>query len=616
MALMQIKTTIERPEIGPGDFIPQPPKRTKPRALFPFAMLFTMGCAILLMDAILPLRDLWFHEAQLTQLGSWPVLPSLILFPGWTLIPPVPNMHLTGVPQVIQSWEKLPLLLSSFVLVFFLYLLALRRLPVEVSRRFIFTSTVLLGLLYMLIPIVTSTDLYSYIAYARIGVIHHLNPLTTLPTAMRSDQIYSYVYWIDQPSAYGPTWAIITCSLQGIFTFFGLNYILLMVMALRILGLVMHLLSTLLIWKISGQLQCLYGTISSTTRLRATLAFAWNPLLLFEACVNAHNDTTLLSLILLAIWFLVRNATRIRRGQIYCAPSREGGDKQLKEHTFTNFLNMRREESAPYIPLILATAMLAFATCLKINVALLVPGLLLYLWMQEPVRGRFKRVIVVTMTYTGIILLLYAPFWQGGAILNVFSVNPATYRSINTVADFLGHFYNGVMGAFGYSIVAPIGSPAERMLHTLSLGIFVIVYLLLCWRVIRKPERMSTSQGLIRWMAATWLAYCALGSPWFWPWYLVTFFGLFALIEASPGDDSAVFDFLPWPISTGTYLVRMLAFSMLSLYCFFIWGPYHSFVPGLPDFEWAYLSGLWAWVLPLIGVAILLRGTWVYTRKS
>src|SRR6266700_2311592 len=122
MALMQIKTTIERPEIGPGDFIPQPPKRTKPRALFPFAMLFTMGCAILLMDAILPLRDLWFHEAQLTQLGSWPVLPSLILFPGWTLIPPVPNLHLTGAPQVIQSWEKLPLLLSSFVLVFFIYL--------------------------------------------------------------------------------------------------------------------------------------------------------------------------------------------------------------------------------------------------------------------------------------------------------------------------------------------------------------------------------------------------------------------------------------------------------------------------------------------------------------
>src|SRR6266566_429371 len=472
---MRMKTTTKRLDIDHGDSITRPPSSTRRRTHLLFAILFAMGCAILLMDAVLPLRDLWFYEALLTQLGSWPVLPSQILFPGWQLIPPLPHLNYIGVPQVVQSWEKLPLLLDSFIIVFLVYLLALRQLPEHITKRYLLRSTVLLGILYMLIPIVTSPDLYSYIAYARIGVIHGLNPLTTPPTAIRGDVIYSYIFWVDQPSAYGPTWAIITCSLQWLTGLFGgASYLLTMVIVLRVLGLASHLISTLLIWSISGHLQQKYGTISSTTRLRATLAFAWNPLLLFEACVNAHNDTTLLSLILLAIWFLVRNATRIRRGQIYCAPSREGGDKHLKEHTFTNFLNMRREESAPYIPLILATAILAFATCLKINVALLVPGLLLYLWMQEPVRGRFKRVIVATTTYTGTILLLYVPFWQGRAILNVFSVNPATYRSINTVADFLGHFYNGIMGAFGYSIVAPIGSPAERMLHTLSLGIFVI----------------------------------------------------------------------------------------------------------------------------------------------
>src|SRR5258708_36947366 len=208
---MQIKTTTERLEINQGDFPPLPPKNSKRRTLFPFAILFAMAFAILLMDAILPLRDLWFKEALLTQLGSWPVLPPHILFPGWPLIPPppVPPMHVTPPPpppRVIQSWEQLPLMLGSFVLVFFLYLLALRRLPAQVSRRFIFTSTMLLGFLYILIPIVTSTDLYSSIAYARIGVIYHLNPLTTLPTAIRRDEIYNYVFWAHQPSAYGPTW--------------------------------------------------------------------------------------------------------------------------------------------------------------------------------------------------------------------------------------------------------------------------------------------------------------------------------------------------------------------------------------------------------------------------
>lgn len=615
---MQTKTTTERLDIDEGDYSTLPPKNSRHRTLFPFAILFAMVCAILLMDAILPLRYLWFKEALLTQLGSWPVLPSQILFPGWPLIPPLPNLNHLPDPRVIQSWEQLPLMLGSFVLVFLLYLLALRRLPAQVSRRFIYTSTVLLGFLYILIPIVTSTDLYSYIAYARIAVIHHLNPLTTLPTAICSDkiyncdEIYNYVFWVDQPSAYGPTWAIITSSLQWVFTLFGLNYILLMVIALRILGLVSHLLSTFFIWKISGRLQRLNGTISPTTRLRATLAFAWNPLLLFEACVNAHNDATLLPFILLAVWFLVR----VRKGPMYRAQSGDGWSEHPNEHVLVRLSHRWRDTSAPYVPYILAASMLAFATCLKINIVLLVPGLLLYAWMQEPVSGRLKRVVAVTATYTGLILLCYAPFWQGGAILHVLSVNPATYRTINTPADFLGHFYNSILRDFGKPIGAPIGSPAERIVHTLSMGTFVIIYMLLCWQVIRRPGRISNVQGLIRWMAVTWLVYCALGSPWFWPWYLVTFFGLYALIEASPGDGNALFDFVRWPARTETYFMRLLPFSMLSLYCFFVWGTSHTPIPGLPGFELSYLSGLWAWGLPLVAVALLVRGSKVQASQS
>ncbi len=558
-----MKTTIERLDIDHGDFIILPPKSSKRRTLFPFAMLSAMVCAILLMDAILPLRELWFHEALLTQLGWWPALPSLILFPGWAVIPPIPQIHATGLPLVIHSWEKVPLLLGAFVVVFLIYLLALRRLPTLVTRRFVLNSTILLGILYALIPIVTSPDVFSYIAYARIGVIHHLNPLTTLPTAIGTDPIYSYLSWIDQPSAYGPTWVIITSAWQWIFTSFGIDYILEMMIVLRLQGLVMHLVSTLLIWSISGHFQQLNGYTSSTRRTLATLAFAWNPLLLFEACVNAHSDTTLLTLILLSIWFLTRDAVNRPRWSI-----------------------------------MLAAAMLALATCLKINVILFVPGLLLYTWAHGPASDRLKRVVAAGATYTGVFLLLYAPFWQGGAILHVFSVNPATYRSMNSPADFLGHFYNAIAGTLGFPIGVPVGSPAEHITHTLSMGLFVVIYLLLCWRVIRKPGRISTAQGLIRWMAVVWLAYCAFGSPWFWPWYIVTFFGLYALIEALSGLGNQ---------GIGAYFVRMLIFSMLSIYCFTAWGPSNSFVPGLPGFEWSYFSGLFVWGLPLIGAALLVR---------
>jgi hypothetical protein len=582
-----MKTTIERLDIDHGDFIILPPKSSKRRTLFPLAMLSAMVCGILLMDAILPLRDLWFHEALLTQLGWWPTLPSLILFPGWAVIPPIPQIHATGLPLVIHSWEKVPLLLGAFAVVFLIYLLALRRLPTLVTRRFVLYSTILLGILYALIPIVTSPDVFSYIAYARIGVIHHLNPLTTLPTAIGADPIYTYLSWIDQPSAYGPTWVIITSAWQWIFTSFGIDYILEMMIVLRLQGLVMHLVSTLLIWSISGHFQQVNGKTSSTRRTLATLAFAWNPLLLFEACVNAHSDTTLLTLILLSIWFLTRNAAA--RSDVRSTPVLGRANIQTRFASFA---------TGSYGPIILAAAMLALATCLKINVILFVPGLLLYTWVRGPASDRLKRVVAAGTTYTGVFVLLYAPFWQGGAILNVFSVNPATSRSMNSPANFLGHFYNAIAAMLGFPIGEPVGSPAEHITHTLSMGLFMVIYLLLCWRVIRKPGRISTVQGLIRWMAIVWLTYCAFGSPWFWPWYIVTFFGLYALIEASVGRGNQ---------GIGTYFVRLLIFSMLSIYCFTTWGPSNSFVPGLPGFEWSYFSGLFVWGLPLIGAALLVR---------
>ena len=577
---------IEHLDIDLGELTTLPREIHKSHKRFPLAILFAMVCAILLLDAILPLRDLWFKEALLTQLGWWPVLPSLLLFPGSSLIPPIPQIPVIGLPDTSNSWLLLLLLLGALVVVFIVYLLAIRYLPKLVTFRFIFKTTLLFGILYALIPIFTSADIFSYIAYARIGVIHHLNPLTTLPTAIRTDTIYKYLSWTDQPSAYGPTWAIITSAWQLVFTAFRLDYLLTMVLALRIQGLIMHLISIMLVWSIGGYLQKLDGNISSTRRMLATLAFAWNPLLLFEACVNAHADTTLLTLILLSIWFLARNAAH---SEIRSSP-------RSKRSNIDKLLESIADDS--YKSIILAAGMLALATCLKINVILLAPGLIIYAWAKEPVSGRFKRIAAASAIYLSIFLLLYAPFWQGGAILNTLSVNPGAYRSMNSPAAFVGHLYNAIVSILGDPIAEPIGSPAEHATHTLSLGIFLVIYLLLCYRIIRKPARISTLRGMIGWMAVTWLVYCALGSPWFWPWYVVTFFGLYALIETSTSYDNR---------GIVTYFVRLLTFSLFFIYFLNSWAPIHSFVPGLPGFLWSYLNGLFVWIFPLTGAIILSR---------
>ncbi len=339
--------------------------------VLPSLFLVGMIAAWIIVDAVLPLLNLYFASAQLVPQSQLFLLPSRVLFPGRELSPFLFQtsgniLHITS----IGTWSETALLLGSFLLLFLCYLLALRSLPTRVGIRYIVSSASLLGIICILIPVVTSPDLFSYIIYARMETLYHLNPLTTTPLAIPKDIVYNYLYWKDQPSAYGPTWIILSGVLQWVIALiFGVKNISAMVLSLRLLGLVAHLWSTLLIWSISGHVQRLNGTSKSHMRVLATLAFAWNPLLLFEACVNAHNDTVMLLLILLGLWVLIRHASLL---------------------------------SYVWVALLFA-----LATCLKANVALLLPGLLLYVWLQP---RRIQALCIVVSVYIGTILVLYAPF--------------------------------------------------------------------------------------------------------------------------------------------------------------------------------------------------------------
>lgn len=533
-------------------------------SLLPSTLFGGMVATFLLLDAVLALGGLGFADAQLTQLGSWPLLPTRILFQRVPVILFQPgSSHIrTYIPPAI-SWKEAELLFAAFCIIFLCYLLAVRYLPRRISSRYILLSTLLLGVVCMLIPVLTSPDLFSYIAYARMDVIYHLNPLTTIPKVIHTDPIYSHIYWRGQPSIYGPTWIIISGLLQRLMLALRFHDILSMVLALRLFGLTMHLASTWLIYSISGRLQLPDIVLSPERRLRAVLAFAWNPLLLLEACMNGHNDTTLLFLLLLALWFLVG----------------------------------RQDSQVTIRASLMAMVVFALATCLKVNVAIFIPGLLMFLWQQQS-RERRLLVLMGVATYVGMIILLYAPFWQGGAVLDALKVNPGAYRNINTLADFLGRFYNSVAHSPGYLAFSIFVSPAQLVAHTVSIALFVILYVLLYWWwAKRKPGSFNTFSGLLGWLALVWLLYCAIGSPWFWPWYAITFFGLYALIEATSTREIGATGLIRLPMA-----VRLLAFSTMSLYWFFSLVPEQFFIPGLRGFRWVYLAGLWVWMLPLLAL--------------
>ncbi len=553
----------------------------------PFALLLAMAAAIFLLDAILPLQGLGFSDALLPYIGSWILWPTHLLFPqqAVTSLQAVPN-RIAALPSFLAlSWNEFFFLFGALMLVFLLYFLALSILPRHVTYRYILGSTLVLGLLSILIPVVTSQDLFLYAGYARMELIYHLDPLTATPRAIHTDPIYSHIFWINQPSIYGPIWIYITAALQWLALAFGFNSILLMVLLLRLFGLAMHLGSTQLLWVLSGRLQRLHGSISPRLRTLAILAFAWNPLLLFEAVVNAHCDTTILFFVLLALWLLVRGTEHgwaIRAKPAIPVPQ--------TGCYYTTEMNS-------FIPLgayIGAAVMLALATCIKINIALLVPGLLLYLRMQP---RRLGNGVTVAAVYVGTLVVLYAPFWQHGAILHALPANPSSYRDVNTLPEFFSDFYKSLTRLSGYSPAIAGSASSESVTRTLSILIFAAAYSLLCWKT---RDTLQTPLDLVRWMALAWLLYCAIGTPWFWPWYTVTFFGLFALvtsIEVDSTREQRLFKALRSP-----QYISLLTFSMLSLYCFFTLGPLTSFVPWLPRFRWAFLRGLWAWSLPLLAL--------------
>jgi hypothetical protein len=138
----------------------------------------------------------------------------------------------------------------------------------------------LLGALHLVIflgPVLLSTDVFSYIAYARMGVEHGVNPYLHGPVAIVSDPVFKYVGhdWLTVATAYGPLYTLLSYPLAP----------------LGLLG---------ALWGMKAEaLLASAGTLALVwrcARLRgfdpvlAVLAVGANPLYLIYGVGGAHND--------------------------------------------------------------------------------------------------------------------------------------------------------------------------------------------------------------------------------------------------------------------------------------------------------------------------------------
>src|SRR5262249_26635386 len=129
--------------------------------------------------------------------------------------------------------------------------------------------------LFLLAPPLLSQDVFSYLSYARLDVLHHLNPYTHSPDAVPADAVFGFAGSKSATSAYGPLFTLSTLPLAKVGVP-GAFWVLKTVAAGASLGIVA------LTWACARRL--------GTDPRFAVLAVGLNPLVLVHVVGGAHND--------------------------------------------------------------------------------------------------------------------------------------------------------------------------------------------------------------------------------------------------------------------------------------------------------------------------------------
>jgi alpha-1,6-mannosyltransferase len=142
-------------------------------------------------------------------------------------------------------------------------------------KRLVEATIALTVAAFALAPVLLSHDVYSYVDYARLGVVHGLDPYVYPPAAAPFDPAYARVTWIDATSAYGPLFTLIAYPLAWL-------PIWLAVAALKAVAALSVLAVAALVARVAPA--------RGVSPLAAAAFVALNPLVLIHVVGGAHND--------------------------------------------------------------------------------------------------------------------------------------------------------------------------------------------------------------------------------------------------------------------------------------------------------------------------------------
>jgi hypothetical protein len=201
------------------------------------------------------------------------------------------------VPGLTRDSTELKYLFSGALVVAYLaYILVLAHAP-RLDARWVIGAIVAVHVVFLLSPPLALTDIFNYINYGRMEVLHNLNPYTTIPVSgPHTDPSYSLSNWHELLSPYGPLFTLLTFAVVplGVAAAFWSLKVLLVCASLAMLH---------LIWKTARLL--------ARDPIAAVALVGLNPIVLVWGLGADHNDFLMMLLIVLAFYLLVR--TRVRQ---------------------------------------------------------------------------------------------------------------------------------------------------------------------------------------------------------------------------------------------------------------------------------------------------------------
>jgi len=207
-------------------------------------------------------------------------------FPHWMTGP------LGGLlPWMTRSTVTLKYLFSGAIVAMYVsYVAALAYVP-RLRARWAIATVVAVHVVFFLSPPLALTDIFNYVNYGRMEIVHHLNPYTTIPILEpHNDPSYDLSNWHQLLSPYGPLFTMLTflvVPLGVAATFWVLKGV------LALAGLA----TLLLVWKCARLL--------GRDPVKAIVLVGLNPIVLVWGLGGDHNDFIMVFLVVLGFYLLL-----------------------------------------------------------------------------------------------------------------------------------------------------------------------------------------------------------------------------------------------------------------------------------------------------------------------